>query len=217
MRTASLVTRRNITIALAATALAGGMPRLAAAQDVNAADLAKPVPLGDVVIGSETAPVTIIEYFSMGCGHCAAFHETTFPLIKADYIDTGKVRFILREFPLDMPAAAASMVARCSSKGDGAKYLDAAKVLFSTQDQWVGQPSAAQLRFIAGKVGLDEAAFETCIRSQETVDALQAGIEHASVKLKVDSTPTFFINGTRVKGAYPIEEFRRVIEANLKS
>jgi protein-disulfide isomerase len=218
VRTATLsLTRRTITTALAAAAFAGGVPRRAAAQDVTATDLATPVPLGDVAIGSETAPVTIIEYASMSCGHCAAFHETTFPLIKADYIDTGKVRFIFREFPLDIFAAAASMVARCASNGDAAKYHDAAKVLFSSQDQWVGQQSAAQLRYIAGKVGLDETAFETCIRSQDMVDALKAGLEHASVKLKVDSTPTFFINGTRVKGAYPIEEFRRVIEANLKS
>ena len=210
------LTRRTITTAIAAVALSG-VSRRVAAQDVSAADLATPVPLGDVVIGAEDAPVTMIEYASMSCGHCAAFHETTFPIIRAEYIDTGKVRFIFREFPLDLPAAAASMVARCVSKGDAEKYHDAAKLLFSTQDEWVGQQSAAQLRHIAGKAGLDEAAFETCIHSQETVDALKAGLVHAADKLKVDSTPTFFINGTRVKGAYPIEEFRKVIEANLKS
>jgi protein-disulfide isomerase len=216
MTVTSSMTRRNFAAAVVAVGLFGGA-RPAAAQDVSAADLATPVPLGDVVIGSPTAPVTMIEYASMSCGHCAAFHETTFPLIKADYIDTGKVRFIFREFPLDLPAAAASMVARCASHGDAARYHDAAKLLFATQDEWVGQQSAAQLRHIAGKAGLDEAAFETCIRSQEMVDALKAGIDHASVRLRVDSTPTFFINGTRVKGAYPIEEFRKLIEANLKS
>ena len=218
MRTATVsLTRRILTAALAAVALCGGFAGPSAAQDVSAADLATPVPLGDVVIGSPTAPVTMIEYASLSCGHCAAFHETTLPLIKADYVDTGKVRFIFREFPLDLPAAAASMVARCASKGDADKYHETAKLLFSTQDEWVGQQSAAQLRHIAGKAGLDETAFETCIHNQGTVDALKAGLIHAADKLKVDSTPTFFINGTRVKGAYPIEEFRKVIEANLKS
>ena len=216
------VNRRSVTTSLAAVFAAAclqpGLIGAAAAQDVvNAFDLATPVPLGDVVLGSPTAPVTMIEYASMSCGHCAAFHETTFPVIKADYIDTGKVRFIFREFPLDLQGAAASMVARCASKGDAAKYHDTAKILFSTQDEWVGRQTAAQLRHIAGKAGLDEAAFQSCIGSQEMVDAMKSGRDHASTKLKVDSTPTFFINGTRVKGAHPLEEFRRVIEANLKS
>jgi protein-disulfide isomerase len=216
------ITRRTITTALASVALGAGLSQLrasrsAVAQDVSVFDLVTPVPLGDVVLGSPTAPVTMIEYASMSCGHCAAFHETTFPIIKADYIDTGKVLFVFREFPLDLQAAAASMVVRCASKGDAAKYHETAKLLFSNQDEWVGQQSAAQLRHIAGKAGLDEAAFQTCIGSQEMVDALRIGRDHASAKLKVDSTPTFFINGVRVKGAYPIEEFRKVIEAKLKS
>jgi protein-disulfide isomerase len=216
------ISRRNITTAIAAAAVAAILPRAdmirdAAAQEVNAADLARPVPLGDIVIGAADAPVTMIEYASLSCGHCAAFHETTLPLLKAEYIDTGKVRFVFREFPLDLPAAAASMVARCVGNGDAVKYHDTAKLLFSSQDEWVGRQTAAQLRHIAGKAGLDDTAFQACIGSQEMVDALKLGLQHASEKLKVDSTPTFFINGARLKGAYPVEEFRRLIEANLKS
>lgn len=217
------LTRREFTFALSTTALVAaanlsplGFLDSAAAQDANPAELAKPVPLGDVVLGSADAPVTIVEYASMSCGHCAEFHRTTYPKLKAEYIDTDKVRFIFREYPLNLQAAAASMLARCAGKDDPAKYHDMASLLFSTQDEWVARDTAAQLRRIAGQRGIDDEAFDTCIANQAMVDALQAGMAHASIKLKVDSTPTFFINGTRLKGALPVEEFRKAIEANLK-
>lgn len=194
-----------------------GLVRNAAAQDINLFELTRPVPLGDIVVGSANAPVTMIEYFSFSCGHCAEFHKTTYPVIKADYIDTGKVRFILREYPLNLPAAAASMLARCVGKDDPVKYEEIAGTLFGAQEQWVLRDTREQLRQIASKAGLDDGAFETCLANQETVNALQAGMAHANEVLKVDSTPTFFINGVRVKGAYPIEQFRRLIEARLKS
>ena len=218
------LTRRHLTAALSTTALVAvaglsplGLIGSAVAQDVNPADLAKPVPLGDIVLGSENAPVTMIEYASLGCGHCAAFHADTYPKIKADYIDTGKVRFIFREYPLNLQAAAASMLARCAGNGDPNKYHEMAGLLFRTQDEWATRDTAEHLRRIAKQGGMDEDAFTACIGSQDMVDALQLGMAHANGKLKVDSTPTFFINGTRIKGAYPLEEFRKVIEANLKS
>jgi protein-disulfide isomerase len=191
--------------------------RTATAQDVDTAALATPVPLGDIVIGSANAPVTMIEYASLSCGHCAAFHESTYPTIKAEYIDTGKVRYIFREYPLDVKAAAASMVARCVSKGDAGKYHDAAGKLFATQDNWVQRDTAEQLQSTASELGLDEEGFRTCLQDQAMVDALKIGMEVARSRFKVDSTPTFFVNGTPVRGAYPLSEFRRLIEAKLKS
>ena len=218
------LTRRKLSAALAATALAaaaGSAPldliRSAAAQDASAADLAKPVPLGDIVLGSESAPVTMIEYASMSCGHCAAFHSDTLPTIKAEYIDTNKVRYIFREFPLDFPAAGAAMLTRCVSNGDPVKYHAMATTLFARQQEWAFKDVREQLRRIAEQAGMDESAFAVCLGNQDMVDALQLGANYAGIKLKVDSTPTFFINGTRVKGAYPLQEFRKVIEANLKS
>ncbi len=95
---------------------------------------------GDVVLGSDNAPVTIIEYASMTCPHCAHFSETTFPELKKQYIDTGKVRYILREFPLDALAAAGFMLARCAGKD---KYMPLVETLFAKQDEWVGQATAA--------------------------------------------------------------------------
>lgn len=216
------VTRRTFSeglIALAATAGVSLLPVTSAkAQDVvDPWELATPVPLGDVIVGSASAPVTIVEYASLSCGHCAEFHKVTWPKIKAEYIDTNKVRFVFREFPLDIKAAAASMLARCSSKGDAEKYHEVAGLLFATQDEWVTRGTPEQLRHIVKKVGIDDDAFNTCIGDQRLVDGLQLGMQHAGTKLKVDSTPTFFINGMRIKGAWPFEEFRRAIEARLKS
>jgi protein-disulfide isomerase len=120
-----IITRRAFTAALSLTglaALAGFSPmRLingAKAQSAAAADVAKPVSLPDMVLGPADASVTIVEYASMTCPHCAAFTETVFPKIKSQFIDTGKIRFVFREFPLDIKAAAGSMLARCIAKTD---------------------------------------------------------------------------------------------------
>ncbi len=211
--------RRTFSASLVAAAAALSLlaPRAATAQDVDTTELATPVPLGDVIIGAANAPVTMIEYASLSCGHCAAFHESTYPAIKTEYIDTGKVRYIFREYPLDVKAAAASMVARCVSKGDAEKYHEAAGKLFATQDNWVQRDTAEQLQSTANQLGLDDDAFGTCLRNQAMVDALKIGMEVARTRFKVDSTPTFFVNGTPLRGAYPIGEFRRLIEAKLKS
>ena len=109
------------------------------------------------------------------------------------------------------------MLVRCLSKGDAIKYHEVAGLLFSTQDEWVVRDTSEQLRRIVKKVGMEDEAFNSCIASQPLVDGLQLGMQYASEILKVDSTPTFFINGTRVKGAWPIEEFRKVIDARLKN
>ena len=132
-----ILTRRTFSALLSMTglvALAGLSPlRLigsAFAQSQSAADVAKPSPLGDMALGPENASVTIVEYASMTCPHCAAFTAEVFPKIKAAYIDTGKVRFIFREFPLDLVAAAGSMMARCIAKDDAQKYFAVVDVLF---------------------------------------------------------------------------------------
>ena len=177
-----------------------GRIRAAAAQDVDAAELAKPVPLGDIVLGSANAPVTMIEYASLSCGHCAAFHTGIYPTIKAEYIDTGKLRFIFREYPLDLQAAAASMVARCVGKGDPQKYHETAGRLFATQDAVGSADTAAQLRQIANESGLDEDAFNACIGNQAMVDGLKLGMEHANTKLKVEFDPDLLRQRHPVEG-----------------
>ena len=137
-----IITRRAFTAALSLTGLAllAGFPPLrfiAQALAQNAADVAKPMSLPDMALGPANAPVTITEYASMTCPHCAAFNDAVFPKIKAAYIDTGKIRYVFREFPLDIKAAAGSMLSRCIANGDSAKYFAVTDLLFRQQSDWV--------------------------------------------------------------------------------
>jgi protein-disulfide isomerase len=218
------ITRREFTFALSTTALiaaAGLWPfRLigtASAQDANPAELAQPVPLGDVVLGAANSPVTIIEYASMSCGHCADFHKTVYPKIKAEYIDTNKVRFIFREFPLDIKAAAGAMLARCVGKDDPNKYHAVVDILFATQNDWVLKETSEQLRRIAKQAGMNDETFNACLANQSMLDAMKKGQDQAHEKFKVDSTPTFFVNGTKLRGGATFEDFKKLIDPNLKS
>ncbi len=183
----------------------------AMAQSAIAAAVAKPVSLPDMAIGSAKAPVTITEYSSMSCPHCAAFGENVFPMLRSKYIDTGKVRFVFREFPLDIKAAAASMLARCIAKDDAEKYLGAVAVLFKQQDRLMDQTKDT-LKLVGKLNGMSEEEVETCVKDQALLDKLAADQRYALDILKVDSTPTFFVNGERVKGAMSFEE----LEARLK-
>jgi protein-disulfide isomerase len=219
------LTRRSFNAALASTALvaAAGLSPLqligrAFADDApNPADLATPSPLGDMTLGEPNAAVTIIEYASMTCPHCAHFHETVYTTLKKDYIDTGKVKFIFREFPLDIKAAAGSMLARCVGKTDPSKYFAVVDILFKTQESWIPNDTVAALRRIGRQAGFSDQATDACLADQPTLDAIKATQEHAADKLKVNSTPTFFVNGTILKGGAEIDEFRKVIDPLLKS
>jgi len=203
------------SIVFAASALLPFTPS-AQAQGAIAATVAKPVSLPDIAIGSVKAPITITEYASMSCPHCAAFGENVFPMLRSKYIDTGKVRFVFREFPLDIKAAAASMLARCIAKDDSEKYLGAVQVLFQQQERLMGQ-TRDTLNFIGKLNGMSEQEVETCEKDQALLDKLAADQRYALETLKVDSTPTFFVNGEKIKGETSIEEFEKKINPLLKS
>lgn len=134
-----------------------------AAETVPASELMKPDALPEMIMGNDKAPVTIIEYASMTCPHCANFQETTFPELKKRYIDTGKVRYIFREFPLDNLAAAAFMLARCSGKDDKDKYFALVDTLFRQQRQWAVEKPIPPLLAIAKQAGFTEQTFNTCL------------------------------------------------------
>jgi protein-disulfide isomerase len=219
-----ILTRREFTAALSITGLAAaagfspfGLIGSAVAQDASPAELAKPVPLGDVTLGPADAPVTIIEYASMSCGHCADFHKTVYPKIKAEYIDTNKVRYIFREFPLDIKAAAGAMLARCVGKDDPKKYHAIIDILFATQNEWVMKDTSKELLRVAKQTGMSDEAFNACLSNQSMLDALKQGQDQAHEKFKVDSTPTFFVNGSKLKGGATFEDFKKLIDPNLKS
>jgi len=195
---------------------AGALPSFmtaARADDVPAAELAHTGPDGDVMVGSDKAPVTIIEYASMTCPHCAHFATTTFPELKQRYIDTGKVRYTLREFPLDALAAAGFMLARC---GGNDKYMPIVDTLFAKQADWIVKEPLPALKSIAKQFGFTEDSFDQCLANQRLLDSIQEVRDHAAEKLGVNSTPTFFINGKRLIGDLSIEQMAKEIDPYLK-
>jgi protein-disulfide isomerase len=208
------------TAALALGGVAAVLPRSGflrparAADDPPLADLMKPNPMGEMSLGSANAPITVIEYASMTCPHCAHFSETTFPELKKRYIDTGKVRFILREFPLDTLAAAGFILARCAGPD---KYFPLVETLFASQKDWVVQRPLGPLVAIAKQAGLTQEAFEACLDNRQLIDGIEKVRNDAAQKLGVNSTPTFFINGKRMAGALSIEEMETEFAPFLKS
>lgn len=209
----------TVALAIAAVGLTplSGLTDQVMAQTVAAADLAKPNPLGEMVLGDDKAPVTIIEYASLTCPHCAHFFGTTFPKLKKDYIETGKVRYILREFPLNPLDAAAIMLARCAGKDDKTKYYAMIDTLWSQQRTWVVEKPLEPLKAIARQAGLSEEQFNACLANQQLLDGLETSRQHATDKLGVNSTPTFFINGDKKTGDLSIEDMAKAMEPYLKA
>jgi len=157
--------------------------------------------------------VTIIEYASMTCPHCAHFSTTTFPELQKRYIDTGKVRFIFREFPLDALAAAGFMLARC---GGNDKFMPIVETLFAKQPEWMVKEPIEPLKSIAKQFGYTEQSFNQCLANQKVLDAIQDVRDRAAGKLGVNSTPTFFINGKRFVGDQSIDTLAKEIDPYLK-
>jgi len=184
-------------------------------QSAIAALVAKPVALPDMAVGTAKAPVTIVEYASMTCPHCADFGQNVFPMLKSKYVDTGKVRFVFREFPLDIKALAASMLARCIGRDEPAKYFGAIETLFKQQDRLVAQ-TLDTLNWVGRQAGMNEQAVEACEKDQALLDKISADQKFANEELKVYATPTFFINGEMLKGAMTFEELHKQLQALLK-
>jgi protein-disulfide isomerase len=226
------ITRREFafgTFALGTAALAlggaaaalGRFPQLgldfvrpARADDLNVAELMEPNPLGEMAMGDANAPITVIEYASMTCPHCAHFSEATFPELKKRYIDTGKVRFMFREFPLDRLALAGFILARC---GGPDKYFPLVETLFAQQRDWVVERPLQPMYAIAKQAGLTQQAFEACLDNRQLIDGIEKVRSQASDKFGVNSTPTFFVNGKRLPGALSIEELEKEFAPYLKS
>lgn len=171
-------------------------------------------PLPDIVQGSAAAPVTVVEYASMTCTHCAAFHDTVWPEFKTKYIDTGRVKFILREFPLDPLAAAAFMLARCAGPEKRNVMVD---LLFTQQKTWafVDKPIEPLLGLVK-QVGFSQADFETCLKNQELYEQVSESRERAAEAFNIDSTPTFFVNGRKMTGELTVADFDKLIDLAAK-
>lgn len=178
--------------------------------DPEMAALMETGPLEDVILGDPKADTVIVEYASMTCPHCAQFYTEVFPQLKEKYIDTGKARFIFREFPLDGLAVAASMLARCAGNDRFYPMLDG---LFETQESWAvpGADGKEKLKLIAKQAGFSEESFEQCLADKELFDKLVAVRKKAHEDYGVDATPSFFVNGKRLPGV-GLEVFESAIE-----
>ena len=164
------------------------------------------------ILGDEAAPVTIVEYASYTCPHCAAFHEETLPTLKADYIDTGKAKFVFREFPLDQGALTASVLAQCA----GDRYFQFSDAFFSTQDEWAraSDPTAA-LRNMARLGGLAPDRIDACLSDEGMAEAVLQMRLDAQQQHGVDSTPSFLIDGEMFRGNAEAEAMAEAIDAAL--
>lgn len=163
----------------------------------------------EIIWGNKTAPVTIIEYASMTCNHCAAFHIGTFPELKEKYIDTGLVQLRLRPFPIDAFAMRASMLMSCVAPVQKQGF---AQLLFARQSRWITAPDIEKaLQDLAKQAGLSEDDVTICNQNDDIFKRILAVRDHAAKELRVQSTPTFFINGRRVEGNHSFSAFEKNI------
>ena len=210
--------QRTAAVILASTVLTAlplSFAAAAGADQVPMDALMKKAALPDMVMGEANAPVTIVEYASMTCPHCAHFQETTFPELKKRYIDTGKVRYIFREFPLDNLAAAAFMLARCAGELDSAKYYAMIDTMFAQQRTWAVEKPIPPLMKIAKQAGFTEKSFDACLANQKLLNGIEDVRQKGIKDFQVESTPTFFINGARKVGALTIDEMAKAIDPLL--
>lgn len=204
----------KLALATAVSALALHPVSAQAADD--AAAMAKRLmeavpPHGEKVLGDPKAPVTMIEYASATCPHCAEFHMKVWPSIKADYVDKGKVLFVFREFPTDQLALGAFMLARCLPKD---KYFEGIDMLFLQQKFWTKNPKLELFR-IFGDLGLSETDAEACIKKQDLATNIRAVLDKAYKDFGVKGTPSFFVNGTLIDGHEDAALLRKNIDAEL--
>nr|WP_316652974.1 DsbA family protein [uncultured Gellertiella sp.] len=181
--------------------------------DVDMEKVLQPGALPEMSLGKADAKVTIVEYMSMTCPHCAHFHNETFEKIKEKYVDTGKVRFIIREFPFDPRAAAAFMLARCAPNG---AYFPMVAMLFKQQSVWAAADDGkAALLQMSKLAGFTQESFEKCLTDQKLLNDVNSVRERGSKDFGVNATPTFLINGKRYAGAMSVETMSALIDSLL--
>ena len=169
----------------------------------------------DFVIGDKDAPITIIEYASMSCSHCAYFHNNTLNDLKTEYIDTGKVRFVFRDFPFNYPALLGSMMMRCIPNEVRYDYMNA---LYLLQKSWVVRENATtmqELYKIMQSGGMTKDEFDACYSNEQLENEILEGVIAAQKEFNIRSTPSFLVNGNLIEGNKSIKEFRQIIDKIL--
>jgi protein-disulfide isomerase len=216
-----IISRRAVAAVLSMSGLlalgeSAPLRLVANAMAQSASAVAQPVALPDMALGPADAPVTIIEYASLTCPHCAYFNKEVFPRIKSAYVDTGKIRYVFREFPRDIKDAAGAMLARSIARDDCGKYFAIIDILFRQQDALL-EKTTETLNRVGKQAGLNQQAIEACLKDQALLDKLAASRKFAIEVLKIPGTPTFFINGEMIKGVPSFEELEKQIKPLLKS
>lgn len=167
----------------------------------------------DVIMGDAAAPVTMVEYSSLSCPHCAHFHEEMLPKLKKDFIETGKVRLVIRQFPTNKPALEGAMLVRCLDPQQGLKFEE---VLFEMQENWAFTMSSRDaLEKIAAVGGVGKEQFDTCLDDKSAEEALLKELMSARDNLGIEGTPTFFINGTLVPASNDYQTYVAAINEAL--
>lgn len=165
------------------------------------------------VVGDPNAKVTVIEYASLGCPHCANFHFDVYPKIKKEYVDTGKVKFIFRDFPLGTPSVAAAMIARCAGSK---RYFAMIDIFFKAQHQWSHAPNPLEaLKKTARFGGMSSADVDACIANQALLNSIQERAQAAQLDYEINSTPSFVIEGRKIAGGLPYADFKKVLDEAL--
>ncbi len=172
-------------------------------------ELMAPGPLGERVLGKADAPITVIEYVSLTCPHCANFHKSVFPQVKKAYIDTGRVRFIVREFPIGRTSGNAAIANRCAPED---KYFFLLGQFLSRQPEWVSEDVRPDAIYSVAKAsGMTRETFDKCLSNQAIIDGLTE-VKQRGRQFGVIGTPTFFINGRKAQGEVTFEEIKAMIE-----
>ena len=169
----------------------------------------------DFIIGNNNAPITIIEYASMSCNHCANFHNNTLPDLKKEYIDTGKVKYVFRDFPYNYPALLGSMVMRCIPSEVRYDYMNA---LYKLQNMWVVRENAItrqELYKIMQTGGMTKENFDTCLSNVDLENKILEEVMAAQSEFNIRSTPSFLINGDLLEGDKSIKVFRQILDKIL--
>lgn len=206
-----LRTRRRRTVFLAAVAASLVAVALVAASVFvdQRRSLALSIDEGDIVLGSADAPVMVVEYFSFSCSHCAQFHREVYPDLRDRYVETGLVRFVLRDFPLNEPALKAAQAAHCAGPG---RYLELTDALWESWDAWINRsdPEAGIVEVLQSH-GLAAQALEACMQDPDLETRALQSLKQGSEDYGVDRTPSFVINGETHRGFMPLGRFEEII------
>jgi protein-disulfide isomerase len=163
----------------------------------------------DMVEGDANAPITLIEYSSLSCPHCARFQTEVLPQVKKDFIDTGKVKLIQRDFPLNKPAIQAAQLAHCAGP---MRYFAIIDVLFKTQEQWLSENAVEKLAQIAATAGIDRPTFDACLANKDIEAKIVASRQAGTDAFQIDATPTFIINGVKLEGEPSYDNLKALFE-----